>query len=103
MKVNGQAIHRSRPIGFNGDTPLLFTKGADGATYAILLQDEKTTALPDKISIPQNLASKNAQVFLLGSRNRLRTQAASDGSLNVLLPDNVRKNPPCQHAWVFKF
>jgi alpha-L-fucosidase len=103
MKVNGQAIHGSRPISFNGETPLLFTKGADGASYAILLQDEKTPALPDKIAIPQNLADKNAQVFLLGYKNRLKTHMASNGRLNVALPDSIRKNPPCQHAWIFKF
>jgi alpha-L-fucosidase len=103
MKVNSQAIHGSRPIDFDGETPLLFTKGSDGATYAILLQDEKMPALPNKISIPKNLITQNTQVSLLGTKNSLRSRIAPDGSLDVFFFFFARKKPPCQHAWVFQF
>ena len=102
MRVNDQAIYGSRPMDIYPETQLLFTKGADGAIFAILLQDEKMPNLPDKISIPKNLFGKKVQATMLGSKGQLKIQQASDGSLSLILPDALRKKPPCQHAWVFK-
>ncbi|MCL1894030.1 MAG: alpha-L-fucosidase [Holophagaceae bacterium] len=102
MKVNGQAIYGSRPIEVNFESPLLFTKGSDGSLYAILLQDEQTTDLPEKVSIPLALIPKKHQASLLGTARPLRTQASLDDKLTVFIPDSIRKKPPCHHAWVFK-
>jgi alpha-L-fucosidase len=104
MKVNGEAIHGSRHIEIekNADSPLLFTKGKDGAVYAILLQDEKNPALPDKITVPQALFAKRPSAILLGIKGQLRTQTAPNGNLTIILPEKIRKSPPCSHAWVFR-
>jgi len=77
MNVNGEAIHASRhmEVQKSADSPLLFTKGKDGAVYAILLQDEKNPALPDKISVPQNLFGKKPSAALLGAKGQLKAQA----------------------------
>ncbi|MDR0499256.1 MAG: alpha-L-fucosidase [Holophagales bacterium] len=102
MKLNAQAIHGSRPVEVNTETPLYFTKGSDGSIYAILLQDKETPVLPEKISIPQNLFNKKTSAYLLGAKAQLKTYQSPDGSLSLLLPEELRNNPPCQHAWVFK-
>jgi alpha-L-fucosidase len=102
MEVNREAIYSTRPIDPNKIGNIFLTKQKDTkAVYAISLEHEDGSGLPNIIEIDGIYAAKDAKLNLLGSKDNLKWQNTSDG-LNVLIPDRIRKNPPCGLAWTVK-
>ncbi len=101
MKVNGEAIHETRPIAPYKESKVCFTAGKDGAIYAIYLGDEDETSPLDKLMLYSHCPPEGGQVELLGGRGPLRWEKAGKGVL-IHLPRAILAKPPCEHAWAFK-
>lgn len=102
MDVNGEAIYKTRPIApFKEGKICLTSRKDEGSVFAIYLADEGQTSPPQTISVESFQPAARAKVYLLGYRNPLKWKKNGNGFL-IELPDQVVKNPPCEHAWAFK-
>ena len=100
MKINGQAIYRSRPVEPYKSGKWCFTGGPDGTVYAIYLA-EPGEHMAETMLI-KGLKVKNGSIVdLLGAKAPLKCKRAEDGDLLISVPARLRQNPPCKHAWVF--
>lgn len=88
MKTNGEAIYATRPIAPYRDGKLCFTRGRDGALYAIYLLDEGE-AVPGEIELKTIRPEAGATIRLLGSDADLKWQRNGAGA-RVALPEAVR-------------
>jgi alpha-L-fucosidase len=102
MKINGQAIYGTRPIPPYGETKIRYTSRPDGSVYAIYLADPDEPAPPAKIMLYSLSPRKGSAVALLGCGDPVRWEKVGQGTL-LYLPESALKNPPCRHAWAFKF
>jgi alpha-L-fucosidase len=98
LRVNGEAIYGTRPIPPYKVGQVCLTKKGE-TLYAICLAEEGRTTLPERISIPPVKAAKS--VKLLGSKAAVEWTVTSEG-LSVTIPPDVRRTPPCQHAWAIR-
>lgn len=101
MKVNSEAIYNSRPIAPYKEGKVCLTKQSDGTVYAIYLADEDEHTMPSKIWLSTICPAEGAEVSLLGAEVSLKWEKVGEG-FYVDIPEQVRKNPPCRHAWVLK-
>jgi alpha-L-fucosidase len=101
MKVNGEAIYKTRPIPPYKESKICFTSLADGTAYAVYLADEDETIPPSKILLCSLSPKKGMKVEMLGVRGRLKWEKTGKGFL-IQVPSGALRNPPCRHAWVFK-
>jgi len=101
MRINGEAIYNTRPLAPYRQGAACFTQSRDGAAYAIYLAGEKETSVPSRITIASVIPAKSARISLLGAEGDLSWEI-SGGRLTVLIPESIRKNPPCEHAWALK-
>jgi len=101
MKVNGEAIHGTRPRAPYQAGPLVFT-GKGKVTYAHYLPAGTDQALPPRLVLPLELSRGRGHVELLGFAGALPVRRLVDGSLEIIVPEALRLHPPCAHAWVFK-
>jgi len=101
MRINGEAIYGSRPLAPYRDGANCLTQSRQGAAYAIYLTGENEKSLPARITIASVTPATNARISLLGAAGDLPWEL-SGGRLTVRIPESIRKNPPCEHAWVLK-
>jgi alpha-L-fucosidase len=101
MKVNGEAIYRTRPVAPHKEAKTCFTSLADGTVYAIYLADEDEAAPPPKIMIYALAPKPGSEVRMLGVKAPVRWEKTGKGVL-LALPEQAVRNPPCRHAWAFK-
>jgi alpha-L-fucosidase len=102
MKVNGSAIYSSRPVAPYIDGKVRFTRMPDGAINAIYLADENETGPPAVVTIAANAPKKGGVVTMLGVRESLKWEQSGTGFM-IHVPEQVRNNPPCGHAWTFRY
>lgn len=84
MKVNGEAIYGTRPVAPYRDGKVCFTRGKDGATYAIYLLDEGEP-VPESVWLKGVTPAAGASVRMLGSDASLKWQQVGGGT-RVSLP-----------------
>jgi len=101
LKVNGEAIYGSRAIAPYADGQVRMTTQKDGSTYFIYLPGKDETGMPREIAVASHKPAAGAQLTLLGSSAKLRWRAEGGGFV-VAIPESIRSNPPCQHAWTIK-
>jgi alpha-L-fucosidase len=101
MKVNSEAIYDTHPIEPYKEGKVCLTQGKDDAIYLVYLADENETALPAKIWSSEICPAAGSKVTLLGSPGELNWEACGNGFF-ADIPESIRKNPPCQLAWVLK-
>ena len=101
LDVNGEAIYETRPIEPYGEGKVRLTRGKDGSVYAIYLAQEGETRLPSYLSLTQLQPAEGATVSLLGAVGELTWEAAGTGFI-AAVPESLRSNPPCDHAWAIK-
>jgi len=101
MKVNSEAIYETHPLAPYKEGKVCLTQLKDGTTYAIYLGDEDETAPPSKIWFSRLSPAMDATISMLGTKGNLKWERVDKGFI-VDIPEEVRKNPPCQHAWVLK-
>ena len=100
MRVNSSAIYGTRPVAPYKAGKVCFTAAADGARYAIYLADDREQA-PAQLRISGLPVGRDEGITLLGSKERLRWRMEGE-AVTVDLPEMVRRNMPCDHAWVFR-
>ena len=99
MKVNGNAIYKTRPIAPYKEGKICFTKNTDGSINAIYLADEGES-LPAEISLQAFQADKGAKVYLMGNKKTLKWKKNGEGMI-ISVPEKLQKAPPCKDAWSF--
>lgn len=99
MKVNASAIYDTRPVAPYSDGPLRFTRGKDGAFYAIYLPAANESALPRTLTLTGIAPAADARVTLLGT-DRAIPWERSGGGLVARVPDGLAAPNP--DAWVFR-
>ena len=102
IKVNGEAIYATRAIApFKSGNVCLSQKKGTKEVYAIYLEQKDGSGIPDSFEIPGIFGAKNADLTMLGTNTRLKWQKTEKGT-KVVIPESIRKNPPCQLAWAVK-
>jgi alpha-L-fucosidase len=98
MKINGEAIYKTRPVSPYKSGKICFTSLPDGTIYLLYLADEKETAMPDRIDVKGFQPTQGAKVQLLGRKGLLKWETVGK-DLRIRIPAGI---PPCRYAWVFK-
>jgi alpha-L-fucosidase len=102
MSVNGEAVYATRPLAPFKSGRVCLTRGrASQNIYAICLAESSESAPPAEIRVPVALSGSDARVSLLGYPDILRWRTEGSGSV-VAIPEEARRNPPCDHAWTLK-
>jgi alpha-L-fucosidase len=101
MKVNGEAIYGTTFIKPYKEDKMVFTQ-KNNSVYALYLADETEMQMPQTITIKSFQKNTNTKIYLLGYDKPLAVSKNDNGSINVIIPEKIRNNPPGQHAWVFK-
>jgi alpha-L-fucosidase len=101
IAVNGEAIYGSRAIAPYADGRLRLTSQRNGNVYFVYLADTPDAGLPREMRVTSHQPAPGAEVTLLGSAAPLSWKPDGTGFV-VTIPDQVRANPPCRHAWTIK-
>lgn len=101
IDVNGEAIYNSRPIAPYKEGKVCLTRKKDGTVYAVYLGDKDEKHPPAKVWFSTLQPAADAKLTFLGVRGELKWQKVGKGFL-VEIPESVRDNPPCHHAWTIK-
>ncbi len=102
MKINSEAIYETRAVAPYKEKNICLTRKKDGTIYFIYLAGETEKVLPAEIVLRSNRPKENAKIILLGSKAELSWRPDGENGFKILIPEKVRKNPPCKYAWSFK-
>jgi hypothetical protein len=98
MKVNGEAIYGTRAVApYKVGRTCLTKKGS--TIYLTYLADKDESAPPAKLSLPA--ITDGQTVRMLGAEIPIKASFDKEHGLTIEVPDSIRQNPPCQHAWTF--
>ncbi len=98
MRVNGEAIYGTRPVAPYKSGRTCLTRKGD-KLYMIYLADKDETGPPAEIKVAGVPQGKSLR--LLGSGAKFDARFGPDG-LTIRVPEGLRKDPPCEHAWAFE-
>ena len=101
IKINGEAIYKTRPIDPFKNGKTCFTSLPDGTIYVLYLVDEKETQMPPFIEVKGFQPSRGSKVQMLG-RTELLKWETSGNDFRIKVPPDCIYHPPCNYAWVFK-
>jgi alpha-L-fucosidase len=102
MKVNSEAIYDTRAVApYKEGNVCLTQKKGRGAVYAICLAEQKEDQPPQRVSLTNIQPTPGATLTMLGTNDELKWRPEGKG-VEIDLPDEVRRNPPCEHAWVIR-
>ena len=102
MKINAEAIYETRALPPYKEGNICMTQKKDGTVYFYYLAAKDETELPEEVSIQSFRPEKGAKVRVLGSSSNLKWKKLNEAGFRVLIPDELRKNPPSKYVWVFK-
>jgi alpha-L-fucosidase len=98
LKVNGEAIYATRAVApYKVGRTCLTKKGS--TVYLIYLADKDESAPPAKLCVPAVTGGKN--VRMLGVETPVGFAFDARQGLTIEIPDGLRRNLPCEHAWTF--
>ena len=101
MKVNSEAIYNSKAIEPFKEKNICMTQQDNGNVYFMYMADEGEKTMPAEIKVESLQPANGAKLTLLGSKTRLKWRKDGNGFV-VSIPEKLRNNPPCQHAWTIK-
>src|ERR1035437_1362286 len=101
MKINGEAIYKTRPFPPYKSGKICFTSLRDGTVYLIYLADASEIRMPSFIDLQGFKLPKGQKVRLLGNPGQLKCSEKGD-VFRIRVPEATRLHPPCKYAWVFK-
>lgn len=101
LKLNGEALYATRPIAPYEQSGCVFTQKRDGTAYAIILPKEDNGALPEFVSLPLRLITDKSRFTMVGFDELTRGETKGE-EVVLAIPEAVRNNPPCKHAWAIK-
>ena len=102
MQVNAGAIYGTRAVAPYREGRLCYTRLPDGSTHAIYLAAPGEDGPPAALALPSFTPRPGSAVTMLGVAEPLAWERRPEGVV-VQIPESVRENPPCQHAWVLRF
>jgi len=102
MRVNSGAIYRTRAVAPYKEGKLCYTRLPDGTLHAIYLADEGETAPPASVTIPSLAPQSGSVVTMLGVTEPMTWERSGPGFV-IHVPEAVRAQPPCAHAWAWRF
>jgi alpha-L-fucosidase len=102
MQVNGDALYGSRAVVPCREGRICYTRLPDGTLHAIYLADENETGPPASMAMTAFTPRAGSTVRMLGVAEPLPWEIGPQGFV-VHVPESVRENPPCRHAWVLRF
>jgi len=102
MKVNSEAVYGTRAMAPYKENNICMTRKGDDTVYLYYMADENETQLPAEIVVSSVNPDKKASVTLLGNNMPLKWKPVKEGGFKILIPKNIRKNPPAKYVWVFK-
>jgi alpha-L-fucosidase len=102
MAVNQEAIYNTRGSEKFAEGNIRFTRSKTGKVNAIYLAVEGETQLPSEIVWSAHLPKTGTKVKLLGTQQLLSWKKVGNHAV-VSIPAGIRKNAPCNFAWVFMF
>ena len=101
MKINGEGIYNSHALEPYKENNICMTQNPNGSAYFFYLDKEDKTSIPSEIVITSHRPAEGAVVTFLGVKEPLSWKAEDIG-FKVMIPDKIRKNPPCRHVWTIK-
>lgn len=101
MRVNGEAIYNSRAIAPFKENNIAMVQHDDGSMAFFYMAGEAEEEMPAEITITSHRPSPGAEVSLLGAKKPLKWRRDGKG-VKVLIPENLRRNPPCRFAWTIR-
>lgn len=97
LRVNGEAIYRTRPWRTFKEDDIRFTQSKDGAyVYAISLKWPGDTLVLRSVR-----AMESSRITMLGISQNLRWRQDEEG-LVIEVPPSLSQQKPCDQAYVFK-
>jgi alpha-L-fucosidase len=102
MRINGSAIYSTRAVAPYTEERICFTRMPDGAINAIYLADEDENRPPGEISISSFAPETGDRVMMLGIETPVPWERSGSGFV-IHIPEQLRADPPCSHAWTFRF
>jgi alpha-L-fucosidase len=99
LKINGEAIYKTRPCKITQDENIYYTRNKENTvTYALIEGWPGETLFINHV-IPR----QRSDIYLLGYKQPLAWKKRGNGIL-IKLPDELQdeKNRPCQQAFAFK-
>ena len=102
MDVNGSAIYSTRPIAPYREGEVRYTELRDKSVCAICLAGKEGDGPPAVVRLPSFAPAPGSKVVLLGTSASLAWEARGKGCV-ITIPGEVRRHPPCSHAWTFRF
>ena len=97
MKVNSKGIYGSKAYSTCQDGKVYFTR-KDDKVYAYYMADKDETEMPAEICF-HGVTPASKTVNMLGCRQALKWTGDGNGGVRVIIPESIRKNPPCDHIW----
>jgi alpha-L-fucosidase len=102
MKINGEAIHGSKPLAPYEQGNIHFTQSKDGkAKYVFYLSDQDDVKLPSEVVIKNFPVAKGSRISLLGTGARLKWKSEND-TVTIMIPSLVQTKWQGKYAAVFK-
>ena len=102
MKINSEAIYESRPFYPFKSGKVCFTSGHGGNIYIIYLAEPYETTMPATIEVKGFNPTGVSDIEQLGRKGAIKWKNEQDSGLLIKIPESLRDNPPCKHAWAFR-
>lgn len=102
INVNSEAIYETTNINPYRYQNVFFTSKKD-TVFAIYIAYDNQQTLPSQINWGAIRPKNGTNVYLLGYNQPLSWSTSSSGITTVNIPPHLQQNPPCLHAWSFKF
>jgi alpha-L-fucosidase len=101
LKINGEAIYKTRTLAPYFEGKLRYTRGKDGSAYVIYLLNENEN-LPSEIQVDGILPVKGATVSMLGKQGSALKWSPNGTGFRINIPDNQSSAFPSKYAVAFK-
>lgn len=102
MKINGGAIHGSKPLAPYEQDNIHFTQSKDGKTkYVFYLSEQDDVKLPAEVVIKNFPVAKGSRISLLGTGARLKWKS-EDNTVTIMIPSLVQTKWQGKYAAVFR-
>ncbi|MBN1213339.1 MAG: alpha-L-fucosidase [candidate division Zixibacteria bacterium] len=102
MKVNGEALYGSRAVTPYKEGKVCFNRLPGKIVNAIYLADEDEKVPPETIAVSAFTPEEGSAVMMFGLEEPVKWEKVEKGFV-IHVPESARTNPPCDHAWAFRF
>ena len=101
LKINGEGIYNSKVLEPFKENNICMTQQENGDKYFFYLCAENERVMPKEIIIYSHQPQKKVKVSVLGSNISLKWVLMEKG-FKIIIPEELRKNPPCKYVWTIK-